>query len=224
MQANPWFDMMSVGCYDVINRRWLVGPEMKDSDFDPYAEYFTADMKIMDDVITDVRSLVLQMYELSIAVIKTRDEDFKQKACKKLQNAMKRAAAMLEVLKSRRNHDIVPKNAEDAAAGRDSAEWKKLDSAFKLLGKFGYLSILKQASHSIKHKTPLEDAAREMMQTVDDRISSKSLTDSECASRIQQMIDEDDALDESAGSYLKIMAIAAVMAIGGVLPQSALAD
>jgi len=223
MQPNPWFDMMSVGCYDVINRVWLVGPEMKDSDFDPYAEYFTTDMKLMDDVIADVRSIVLQMYELSIAVLKTRDEEFKQKVCKKLQDAMKRAAAMLEVLKSRRNHDIVPHNAEEAAEGRESKKWKDTDSAFKLLGKFGYLSILKQASHAVKHETPPEEAAREMMQTVNDRISSKSLTDNECVSRIQQMIDEEDMLDESIGQSMKLWAIAALMSIGGVLPASALA-
>ena len=114
MQPNIWFDMMSVGCYDVMNDKWVVGPEIMDKDFDPYAKWFDIDMKTLDDVIVNVRSIVLQMYELAIAYLKSHDEDFKEKAGKRLQNSMKKAAAMLEVLKSRRSHDLVPHNAEDA--------------------------------------------------------------------------------------------------------------
>jgi hypothetical protein len=114
MQPNIWFDMMSVGCYDVMNDKWIVGPEIMDKDFDPYAKWFDLDMKTLDDVIVNVRSIVLQLYELAIAYLKSHDEDFKEKAGKKLQNSMKKASAMLEVLKSRRSHDLVPHNAEDA--------------------------------------------------------------------------------------------------------------
>ena len=44
MQSNPFQDLMSVGCYDFLGKRWLVGPEFKQIDFDPYAEYFEKDL------------------------------------------------------------------------------------------------------------------------------------------------------------------------------------
>lgn len=59
MQANPFQDLMSVGCYDFLNKKWLVGPDFKDMNFDPYAEYFMKDLKSVDDVIDGVRSIIL---------------------------------------------------------------------------------------------------------------------------------------------------------------------
>lgn len=73
MQPNPFQDLMSVGCYDFLGKRWLVGPDFKDIDFDPYAEYFDNGMKSVDDVIDGIRSIILQMYELSIALLKSHD-------------------------------------------------------------------------------------------------------------------------------------------------------
>jgi hypothetical protein len=31
---------MSIGCYDLTNKKWLVGPELKDQSFNPYSEYY----------------------------------------------------------------------------------------------------------------------------------------------------------------------------------------
>ena len=132
---------------------------MTEMGFDPYAEYFNTDMRIMDDVISEVRDIVLKLYELSIAVLKTTDDDFKHSAESKLQKTMSKAASMMKQLKARRKHDIVPHNAEDAKRGRESKKWKELDSAFKLLGKFGYLTVLKTASHAVKDGISAEEAA-----------------------------------------------------------------
>lgn len=35
-QANPYQDLMSVGCYDFMQGMWLVGPDLKPLDYDPY--------------------------------------------------------------------------------------------------------------------------------------------------------------------------------------------
>ena len=82
-----------------MNKDWLVGPEFKAMDFDPYAEYFLKDLKSVDDVIDDVRSLILQAYELSIAVLKSKDIDFKDQASKKLIATLKKAKALFNVLR-----------------------------------------------------------------------------------------------------------------------------
>ena len=79
MQPNPFQDLMSVGCYDFINKIWLVGPEMKDQDFDPYAEYFMKDLKSVDDVIDDEEPIDDEIdYEYLRALKEERDayDDF----------------------------------------------------------------------------------------------------------------------------------------------------
>lgn len=50
---------MSVGCYDFNEDTWLVGPDIKAIDYDPFAEYFMKDMKSVNDIIDNVRSIIL---------------------------------------------------------------------------------------------------------------------------------------------------------------------
>lgn len=76
LQSNPFQDIMSVGCYS-LERGWLVGPELKNMDYDPYKEYYEEDMKHVEDIIGDVRNSILGMYETAIAYVNSDDEDFK---------------------------------------------------------------------------------------------------------------------------------------------------
>ena len=39
-QNNVFQDMMSIGCYDLFDDFWEVGPELLNTDFNPYAEYY----------------------------------------------------------------------------------------------------------------------------------------------------------------------------------------
>lgn len=38
-QPNLYADMGSCGCYDLMNDKWLSGPQLVDLEFDPYEEY-----------------------------------------------------------------------------------------------------------------------------------------------------------------------------------------
>ena len=38
-QPNIYADMGSCGCYDLMNDKWLSGPQLVDLEFDPYEEY-----------------------------------------------------------------------------------------------------------------------------------------------------------------------------------------
>ena len=38
-QPNLYVDMGSCGCYDLMNDKWLSGPQLVDLEFDPYEEY-----------------------------------------------------------------------------------------------------------------------------------------------------------------------------------------
>ena len=47
-QVNQLQDMMSVGCYDFLNKKWIVGPDFENIQFDTYSEYFDDDMAYVD--------------------------------------------------------------------------------------------------------------------------------------------------------------------------------
>jgi hypothetical protein len=137
---------MSVGCYDFLNSKWLVGPELKDEDFDPYAEYFKKDMENVSSIMDDVRSTILKIYELSIAFIKTNDDELKDELKNELRALVEKASKIYNAIRAKRKHKSSPSSSEDAMKWRNDADWKLADSTFKLLDKFGYLGILKGCS------------------------------------------------------------------------------
>ena len=225
MQPNLYQDMMSVGCYDFSNHKWLVGPELKDTSFDPYAEYFTKDMKNVDDVIDDVRSTIFKVYELAIALIKTNDYEFKEKLAKKLKPLVSKAAKIYAELRAKRQHKSSPKSSEEALQSRDDKDWKIADSTFKLLDKFGYLGILKGCSQSLdrfdEDMSDIEMAMKDVIATIGEKISVHALDDSE--QEFANMLLELDQQNESFSSMMKLSAIASLMAISSFLPANALA-
>ena len=225
MQPNPFQDMMSVGCYDFLNDRWIVGPEFKDIDFDPYAEYFTKDMKNVDDVIDDVRLTILKIYELAIALVKTNDQDFKQTLINRLKPLVSKAAKIFTELRAKRTHRSSPSNKEEALANRDDNDWKIADSTFKLLDKFGYLGILRACAQNVdrfdEDMSDIEMAMKEVISTIGEKISTHALDDSEQLF-IGKLL-EVEQQNESVGSMMKLTALAALMSIGSFLPVNALA-
>ena len=221
MQPNPFQDLMSVGCYDFLGNKWIVGPELKDQGFDPYAEYFNKSMKSIDDVIDGIRSLILQMYELSLATLKAKDMNFKKHVGDKLLSTMRKAAKLFKALKERRSVESQPTDAKSAEISRNSAEWKTSDSAFKLLDKFGYLKLLQCAAKSTEDNADPEEAAQQFISLVTDKLSSKSLDDSE-KTFIGKLL-EMESCNESMSSMMKLSTIALMMSIGSLLPAQALA-
>lgn len=146
MQANPYQDLMSVGCYDFIAKKWLVGPEIKPIDFDPYSMYFMKDLKSVDGVIDKTRNVILKMYELAFAMLKGHEEGFKERIGKKLVSVLKEAQKLFNILRKKRSRKSQPRSPEEAKTNRDDKDWQIADSAFKLLDKLGYLGILKTAA------------------------------------------------------------------------------
>jgi len=57
--------------------------------------------------------------------------------------SMKKSVKLFDTLRRSRRHASKPHNDAEAAKLRASKDWQIADSSFKLLGKFGYLAILK---------------------------------------------------------------------------------
>jgi hypothetical protein len=66
---------MSIGCYDILNKQWLVGPELIDSEFNPYSEYYKDVQKVSDKIVEDVRNSIFSIYELAIVLKKNIYDD-----------------------------------------------------------------------------------------------------------------------------------------------------
>lgn len=226
MQPNPYQDLMSVGCYDFISKTWLVGPELKDIEFDPYQKYFNKDLKSIDNLIDDVRQTVLKVYELSIALLKSSNQDFKESTSKKLKTLVSKATKLFQRLRARRSHKSQPKSSEEALKNRDDKDWQIADSTFKLLDKFGYLGILRTCAQYEdwfeEDMSDIEMAVRAIMQSISDKLSTTALDDSEIDSKMHELL-ELEMQDESVGSMLRMSAIASIMAIGSFLPANTLA-
>lgn len=143
-QANPHQDMMSIGCYDFLGKKWLVGPEFVPQDFDPYSEYYHENMQYVNSIIDDIRSIILECYEHALVLKNSKDDSFVNSEYRDLFGKLARAANIFHRAREFRKACSSPKSDEQALSFRTSRKWKVADSAFKLLDKFGYLGILRE--------------------------------------------------------------------------------
>ena len=195
-QTNPFQDMMSVGCYDFTNRKWESGPDVKDTAFDPYSEYFEQDMKYVDKIISDVRNSILGVYERALVIRKSTDEGFKAKQQNKLSSDLSSAKKLFDSIRKSRKVMSEPKSKEDALKKRKDRKWHIADSSFKLLDKFGYTAILKAYSQLDEEGIDDETKLQAIIDAVKDNITgNKMLSDSE-----KRLFDE----SESAAGKEKI--------------------
>ena len=146
-QANVNQDIMSVGCYDFINDKWLSGPEILDKDFNPYEEYYDGIQKHLDDISDEIRSHVFICGEIATVVEKIsgeveKDDTFFKKMEKKLNGATTEARSLFEDVRKKRSIASAPRSATQARKSRVSKEWKISDSSFKYLDKMGYIATL----------------------------------------------------------------------------------
>ena len=208
---------MSVGCYDLLNRRWLVGPDLKDEGFDPYEEYYKSDMRNVKDLIDDIRANILSTYEISIVLLKTTDEKFRKKLEDNFISCLKKCADLFTKLRNHRKLLSSPKTREEALKLRTSREWKIADSSFKLLNKFGYVAILKTITDAYVEYTSMgnqfnaQSHAKNIIDAFTENISTN------------QLIDSEKELNESATSLAaKVAMIAALIGLPSLLPAKAL--
>ena len=185
-QPNRFQDVMSVGCYDVLNRRWESGPQILPAGFDPVAEYYEADMKRVAPLISGMRQTILGVYETAQAYSKATDKKFRAELGGKLENQLAEAWKLYQAVRKSRHALSAPTSKADALKKRDSADWKVADSAFKILDKFGYIMIMRQ--YAVMHERAeaegfdAEGAAGEIISAVNENFSKNAmLSDSEMA-------------------------------------------
>ena len=227
---NPFQCFMSVGCYNVLEQKWEVGPEMKNTSFDPVSEYYADAMKQAGKIAKDIRNLVFSMYEDAFACKKSNDQSFKLKMQRELEKKLDEATKLFDQMKVvRSNYQKPCKSKEEALKRREDKKQHIVDAAFKFLDKFGYISMLKdfvQLHYDIEDGTStLRNADSTILQSVSANMQLKHLqssSDEEDKKMLSLMHEADSMLSESASSLMKMSFIAGLMAISSLLPANAL--
>ena len=142
-QDNKFQDYMSVGCYDVTNDIWEVGPEIADSSFNPYAEYYDEAKKQSEAMASQIRNKILSVYETAIALKKNLGTEFGKNLRGVLLEQLASVQALYDSIRKTRKVYSSPTSKEEALQFRTSRKWHIADTAFKLFDKYGYLAILK---------------------------------------------------------------------------------
>ena len=201
-QDNKFQDYMSVGCYDVANDIWEVGPEIADSSFNPYAEYYDEAKKQSEAMASQIRNKILSVYETAIALKKNLGTEFGQNLRGVLLEQLASVQALYDSIRKTRKVYSSPTSKEEALQFRTSRKWHIADTAFKLFDKYGYLAILKSFIQifDIMSSSELTDieACDNIIKEVRDYIgNADKLMDSEFYESVKQV-------DEASHDKVKI--------------------
>lgn len=169
-QVNEFQDYMSVGCYDLMTRAWMSGPEIYPMDYNPYAEYYDQIQMVLKDRMGNLRNIVLQGYELAMMLFNMRrfnlgehGDAFYKKIESEFQILCEKAGIFYQELRRVRKTTSEPTSYQEAMKMRASREWHISDATFKMLNKWNYLKVLRYyADQSI----PLDEKISNVVQLI----------------------------------------------------------
>lgn len=212
LQSNEFQDYMSVGCYDVLNKKWEVGPELKDSDFNPYSAYYREVQQKSSRFAKDIRNIIFEVYEKAIAckkMLKGNDSTLFQQTLAELKTSLFKAGDLFDDIRKMRKAFSSPTSKEQALEFRSSHKWHVTDAAFKLFDKYGYLAILKAMktyAQLISTDNALgveEELLEAIVKAIKDNIGN------------QEKLADTERIDEGP---VQVGILAALLAIPGILP------
>lgn len=196
-QPNEFQDMMSVGCYDVTADKWIVGPELKPMDYNPYDELYAKVKKKSAALVKNVRNIILDVYEKAVVMLKSGEHEtpnnMEEDAWVDLRKALKEAATLYQSARNMRRSYSDPSSKEQALKYRQSTKWKIADASFKMMDKFGYLAILKEFSELVEG--PLDgsvclEIADKVLSTVKNYINNADKLAEEDNEKVRESIRE----------------------------------
>lgn len=224
---NPFQCFMSVGCYNVLEKKWEVGPELKDAGFDPVSEYYEAAMRQVDKILKDIRQKIFELYELAFVSKKSSDLSFKDETFKTIFEKLDDISELFKTMKRvRANFQKPCKSKEEALKRRKDKKQHVVDAAFKFLEKFGYIQIMQDViklydDKNAGAKLSQNYIVNQILASIKVNMSLKHLQDSEDQEFIKKL--EETELDEGVSDLVKVSVIAAMMAIPNLLPAAPLA-
>lgn len=161
--------MMSVGCYNINEHTWIVGPELTDTSFNPYSEFYKEAQAKSEGLVQQIRNMILSIYEIAVVYKKNATTEFASSVRGIFLSKLAEVQKLYDNIRNMRKVYSSPTSAEQALKYRSSRKWKVADAAFKLFDKYGYMAILKQfvADYELMSDPEIVDA-----EVVDDILST----------------------------------------------------
>lgn len=156
IQLDPKQDLMSDGCYNLLEDEWLVDPKIVPMDYDPYEDF----SHIADDIRDAVESADVLLGELKRDVIdydvikqameRMSGED-KEKLIQKLQDKLNEIEDDIETLYGKRKEWVdarrkasKPTTPEQALKDVGLAKkWRDTNAQFKFVNRYRYLKTIR---------------------------------------------------------------------------------
>jgi len=154
VQENIFQDLASIGCYDVLNDTWLVGPDLVPNSFNPYIEFIDIFSKVeatcsecdieigkLKRTIQDYKALKEGLSKIS----SNKKTELKKLLDKKLKDIFDTVDTLTELkaeIRDDRKVSSTPKSEADAKKLRKNKQWQKADASFKMIAKYGYLQLI----------------------------------------------------------------------------------
>ena len=144
-------DLMSIGCYDMLEEKWLVGPTTVPQDYDPYEDF----SRVLDDIKDTVKDADILFAELKrdvidYSVIKSAMErisgEDKEKLLQKLQDKLTEMEDDIELLyKERKGFVDIRRTMDVEQALKDvkyMESWEDDNATFKFINRYRYLKTI----------------------------------------------------------------------------------
>lgn len=155
-QSNIYADMGSCGCYDLMNDKWLSGPQFVNIEFDPFDEYcqsFDEAVEFGHRVSNALFDLQKNLYKYNaildqasnedvykddqmMALIGRRLEDVVEDVVESMRIVSELKEEMVQV---RKRANLKPKDEKEADDMRTNKEWLSANSTFKFLQRMDVL-------------------------------------------------------------------------------------
>ena len=182
-QSNIYADMGSCGCYDLMNDKWLSGPQLVDMEFDPYDEYESSwdeafemgsraqtalfnlnkDLYKHGAILEQASNKDVYSNEDLMRVIGRRLEEAKDAILDDIKEVAELKEEMVQV---RRRAGLKPKDEKEAEDMRTNKEWLTANSTFKFLQRLNVLDSVWLAAELYKAidigDINIEDAIQEL--------------------------------------------------------------
>lgn len=155
-QSNIYGDMGSCGCYDLMNDKWLSGPQFVDMEFDPFDEYcqsFDEAVEFGHRVSNALFDLQKNLYKYNAILDHASnpevygDDQMMALVGKRLEDVIDDVIGSMkvvselkeEMVKVRKRAGINPRDEREAEDMRTNKDWLSANSTFKFLQRMDVL-------------------------------------------------------------------------------------
>ena len=169
---------MSVGCYNLIEDKWEVGPELENEEFNPYSAYYKEVQKMSGKILEEIRDTLLRAYEKAVVCKKLNDGkklDMLDSEANELKRILGEASSLFADIRKMRKVYSSPRSREEALKFRKSKKWKIADASFKMMDKYGYTAIMRAFTEltNSKEAIPSSVLADDVIATVKEFIGNE---------------------------------------------------